>query len=183
MSENYTIREKSISITKQAIIEEAKRIEENCLYTAKGHFNTAQFWTNFNLLLGVPIVVLAAISSASLLSKFYYYNIIASILSMIILVLTSISTFLNPNERANNHLKSGNNYDSLLSRIRIFWSIDCRKENSDEILSEKLKDLSDRRDRLNRECPQVPPWAYKKAKKGIEAGESKYKVDNSQSPE
>ena len=62
-------------------------------------------------------------------------------------------------------------------RIRIFWSIECRKENSDDLLSDRLKNLSEERNRLNRDCPQVPKWAYLKAKKGIEEGESIFEVD------
>jgi len=92
-------------------------------------------------------------------------------------VLTAITTFLNPKEKSNTHLVSGNNYDSLLSRVRIFWTIDCWRENSEEILTLKLKELSEERERLNRECPQVSKRAYKKARKGIQEGEANYKVD------
>ncbi len=38
MNKAASTEEKEISITKDAITKEAKRIEENCLYTAKGHF-------------------------------------------------------------------------------------------------------------------------------------------------
>ena len=74
-------------------------------------------------------------------------------------------------------LTAGNNYDSLVGKVRIFETIDCWKGNSAELLSDKLKSYSEERDRLNRDCPQPPPWAYKKAKKGIEEGETDYKVD------
>ena len=39
--------------------------------------------------------------------------------------------------------------------------------------------LFNKRDRLNRGCSQVPTWAYKKAKKGIEEGEADYLIDKS----
>jgi len=177
MTKQSTTKEKIISLTKEAIIKEAKRIEENSLYSAKGHFVAAQFWTNFHLWIGVPTVILAAMAGTSALAQFVNHNIIAGILSIIVVVLTAITTFLNPKEKSNIHLTSGNNYDSLLSRARIFWTIDCWRENPEELLADKLKDLSEQRDRLNRECPQVPRWAYKKAKKVIEEGEAKYRVD------
>ncbi|MEA2074307.1 MAG: SLATT domain-containing protein [Euryarchaeota archaeon] len=173
----YNGESQVITLTKEGIIKEAKRIEENSLYSAKGHFVAAQFWTNFHLWIGVPAVILAALAGTSALAQFDNHNIIAGILSIIVVVLTSITTFLNPKEKAHIHLSSGNNYDSLLSRSRIFWSIDCRRENPEELLADKLRDLSEQRDRLNRECPQVPRGAYKKAKKGIEEGEANYKVD------
>lgn len=177
MSEPITTQEKEVSLTKEAVLEEAKRIEENCLHSAKGHFVVAHFWNNFHLWLGIPSVVLAALAGAAAFAKFDTDNIIAGILSIIVVVLTSITTFLNPKERSSVHLTSGNNYDSLLTRARIFWTIECSRENSEEILTSRLKDLSDHRDRLNRESPQIPRWAYLKAKQGIEAGEANYKVD------
>jgi len=177
MPEQTTAVEKTVSIAKEAIIDEAKRIEENCLFTAKGHFVVAQFWTNFHLWIGIPSVVLAGAAGTAAFAKFDSNNIVAGVTAIIVAILTGLSTFLNPSDRSKIHLNAGNNYDSLLSRIRIFWTIECRKENSDEILAKKLKDFSDERDKLNRECPQVPKWAYKIAKKGIEAGEADYIVD------
>lgn len=177
MTEQVTTEEKVVSKTKEAIINEAKRIEENCLYTAKGHFLAAQFWTNFHLWVGIPTVILAGVAGTAALAKFDNDNIVAGILSIVVVVFTAVATFLNPKERSNTHLVSGNNYDSLLSRVRIFWTIDCWRENSEEILTLKLKEFSDERERLNRECPQVSKRAYKKAKKGIQEGEANYKVD------
>ena len=96
---------------------------------------------------------------------------------MLIVVLTAVTTFLNPKERANTHQTAGNNYDSLLSRVRIFWTVDCWRENPEELLAGKLKDFAEQRDRLNRDCPQPPKWSYKIAKKSIEEGEADYMVD------
>ena len=44
-------------------------------------------------------------------------------------------------------------------------------------LAQKLKDFSDQKDKLNQNCPQIPRWAYKIAKKGIQDGEGSYSVD------
>jgi len=52
MNDTQTTEERPLTIVKEAIIKEAKRIEENCLYTSKGHFAVAQFWSNFHLWLG-----------------------------------------------------------------------------------------------------------------------------------
>lgn len=177
MAEQRSTEEKVVPIARKEIIKEAKRIEENSLYTAKGHFVAAHFWDNFHLWLGIPTVVLAAVAGTAAFAKFDKNNIIAGVLSIVVVVLTAVTTFLNPKERAHTHLTSGNNYDSLLTRARVFWTIECRRENSEDALSARLSTLSEERDRLNRESPQVPKWAFKKAKKGIEAGEADYKVD------
>lgn len=169
-----TTAEAPISQTIEAIVDEAKRIEENCLYSSKGHLVAAGFWTNFNYWVGIPTAVAAAIGG--LLSFSQYSNASGSI-AMIVAIFTGISTFLNPKEKYNSHFMAGNNYDSLLTKVRMFWSIDCKRENSDAVLTEKLKEFSEQRERLNRDCPQIPKWAYKLAKKGIEEGEASYKVD------
>lgn len=87
-------------------------------------------------------------------------------------------TFLNPNEKSNAHFNAGNNYDSLQNKVRMFWSIDCWREESEQVLTEKLKYFSEQKDRLNQGSPQIPRWAYKLAKKGILEGEADYKIDN-----
>ena len=175
---HFTTAEKAISKTKDEIIKEAQRIEESALYSAKGHFVAANFWTNFHLWIGIPMVLLAAIAGASALSQFDPKHIVAGIISIIVAALSGVMTFLNPNEKASTHLNAGNNYDALQNKVRMFWSIDCWKEESEQVLTEKLKYFSEQKDRLNQSSPQIPRWAYQRAKKGILEGEADYKVDN-----
>jgi hypothetical protein len=158
-------------------IKEAKRIEEDSLYSAKGHFVTADFWTNFHLWIGVPTVILAAIAGASALSQFDNHNIIAGILAIIVAALTAVTTFLNPNEKANSHRNAGNKYNSLRNKARIFHEVDCCGEDLDQELTIQLKELAKQRDELNQSSPQISRWAFKKARKGIEDGEADYNVD------
>lgn len=172
-----TTAEKAISKTKDEIIKEAKRIEESLLYSSKSHFAAAHFWTNFHLWIGIPVVLLSAIAGASALSQIDPRHIVAGLISIIVVALSGVMTFLNPNERAGTHLNAGNNYDSLMNRIRIFWSIDCWRDDSEQVLTERLKYFSEQKDRLNQSSPQIPRWAYKIAERGIKEGEGDYKVD------
>ncbi len=162
---------------KENMIKEARRIEEDSLYSAKGHFVAANFWTNFHLWIGVPTAILAAIAGASALSQFDNHNIIAGILAIVVTALTAVTTFLNPNEKANSHRNAGNKYNSLRNKARIFCEIDSCGEDSDQELTKQLKELAKQRDGLNQNSPQIPIRAYKKARKGIEEGEADYKVD------
>jgi len=170
--------EKPVSKTKDEIIKEAKRIEESVLYSAKGHFVEARFWKNFHLWIGIPVVLLSAIAGASAFSQFDPKHYIAGIISIVIVALSGVMTFLNPNEKANIHLNAGNNYDSLQNKVRMFWTIDCWSEESEKVLTERLKLFSEQKDKLNQSCPQISKWAYKKAKKGIQEGEADYAVDS-----
>jgi len=162
---------------KEKIINEAKRIEEDSLYSAKGHFCTGRRWTCLHLWLGGISVALSAIAGASALSQFDYHNIVAGIISIIVAGLTAVITFINPNDRASIHKKSGNMYSSLKNDARIFYDIEVN-ELDDKKSIEDLKRLNDRRNKLNLESQIIPGWAFKKARKGIEEGEAKYKVDN-----
>lgn len=177
MAKALSTKERIVSKPLEEIIKEAKRLFENCLYSSKSHFVAADYWSSFHLWIGVPTVILAGISGTLAFAEFQYHNVLAGILAMIVVVLTSITTFLNPKEKAIAHLTAGNNYDSLLTRLRVFWSIDCWNERSEAVLTDKLKTFSAERDRLNRECPQPPKWAYNTGKAGIVGGEADYFVD------
>jgi len=172
-----TAAEKPLTKAKDEIIKEARRIEEDTLYSSKGHFAASHFWSNFHLWVGIPIVFLSALAGTSALSEVSHKNLIAGILAIIVAVLSGVWTFINPNEKASAHLNSGNNYDALQNKIRIFRTIECWDEESNKVLTEKLKTLTDQKDKLNLSCPQIPHWAYKAGKKGIEAGEADYRVD------
>lgn len=162
---------------KEKIIKEAKRVEEDSLYSAKGHFAVANFWTNVHFGIGVPSAILAGIAGALALSQFEHHHIIVGILAITVATLTAVTTFLNLNEKANSHQNAGNKYNSLRNKARVFFKIDCYRENSNEELTKRLNELVKQRDELNQNSPQIPRWAYKKARKGIEEGEAEYKVD------
>ncbi len=138
----------------------------------------ADFWTQFNLSYGLPTAILSAIGGALALSE---HNVIGGFIALVVSGLSAVLTFINPSEKSTSHLNAGNNYDALLSKARIFRAVDCWNEASEKVLTEKLKDLVEERNKLNRSCPLVPEWAYKKAKKGIKAGETSYEVDKENS--
>ena len=177
MDKPATTAERPVSKPKQQIIREAQRIEESLLYSSKGHFAASHLWSTFHLWIGIPMVILSGVAGASALSKFDAGGTVAGILSIVVVTLSAVMTFLNPNQKASAHLNAGNHYDALLNSARMFWSIDCWKSESDEVLAEKLAHLCDQKNRLNQSCPQIPRWAYNRARKGIQDGESDYRVD------
>ncbi len=169
--------EQAPSRTKDEVIREAKRIEESLLHSSKGHFEAARFWGNFHLWLGIPVVIMSTIAGASFLTKFDYGTVIAGVLSLCVAIISAVMTFLNPNEKVNAHHNAGNAYDALMNETRIFWAVDCWGADSEGTLTEKLKYISEQKNELNRKCPQIPKFAYNAAKKGIDAGQAKFAVD------
>lgn len=172
-----TTGERPLARTTEEIIREAKRIEEDLRHSSGGHFVAAQYWGYFHLWLGIPNVITAALAGASFLTKIDSSGVTSGLLSLIVLVLSSLMTFLNPNDKASAHLTAGNQYDALMNRVRIFHSIDCWKEESEEVLTQRLVDYSEQKSKLNQNCPQVPRWAYLISRKRIEAGERAHQVD------
>lgn len=163
------------------IIREAKRLEESTLYSMKGHHHAASGWSNRHLWLGLPVVIISALVGAATFSQYAetypFVKTTAGLLSLAVAILSGISTFLNPNDRENAHLSAAHGFDKLNNDSRLFWSVDCWLEDSDAVLTTNLKELVDRKNELNSNSPQIPDWAYRKAKAGIEAGEAEFKVD------
>jgi hypothetical protein len=177
MANQSTTAEVSVSKAKDEIIKEAQRIEEALLFSSKKHFDSAQYWSIFHMFLGLPTVVLSAVAGAEAFKQFDKQHVLAGYLSISVAVLSAIMTFLNPNERASKHSSVGNDYDSLMNKVRIFWSIDCWREESEQVLTKELKYFSEQKDKLNKSAPQPLWFTYLTARQGIESGQGKYAVD------
>ena len=176
-----TTGEARVSKTRQEIIKEAKRIEESALYSSKGQFVAAYMWSNFHLAIGLLMVIGTAGAAALALSPFDPRHTWAAMVYIVVAVLSAILTFLNPNERSASHHNAGNHYDSLMSRVRVFWTIQCGQEDSEAELAARLEALGNEKDRLNLSSPQIPYWAYRIAKRQIAAGEASFRVDKEKS--
>jgi hypothetical protein len=102
---------------------------------------------------------------------------IAGCISITVAVLSGVTTFLNPNKREASHLAAAHGFDKINNDARVFWSVECLLEESEIVPTAKLKELIDQKNELNGKSPQIPNWAYQKAKKGIVAGEVEFKVE------
>lgn len=170
---------------KDQVAKEAKRVEEDALYSAKSHFYASERWGNVHFWLGGSAAVIAAVAGVSALATFNCHGIVAGILSMGTAVLTAVLTFINPNERASAHQTAGNEYSVLKNDTRVFRCIQLNGLDEQAATGE-LKKLNDRRNKLNSESSKIPSWAFNMARKGIEEGQADYKVDgqedNSENP-
>jgi len=159
---------------KNKLILEAKRIEEDALYSFKGHHNAAESWKCVHYWVGIPTAIIAAVGSVSAFSE---ESLIAGILGIIVASLTALSTFLDPSGKQNNHKASGVEFGVLKNQARLFYEIDTSIENDINKLQKILKSLVLKRDELNSISPTIPRKAYLKAKKDIELGSNIYQVD------
>ena len=170
----------AMNLSNEKMVAEAKRIEEDTVCSAYGHFVAARFWSGMATLLGLPTVVLASAAGAVALSAINRRDVIAGALSILVAVLSAASVILNPQERAHNYLEFGNRYNALKNRARIFYEIEVDSIGSRKELVDHLKELGHLRDELNAQAPQLPTWAYKRARKDIIKGYASYKIDDMQ---
>jgi hypothetical protein len=186
MARQISTSEAPQSKAKSQIIDEAKRLEESTLYSSKGHHNAAAGWAKAHLWLGLPTAVLSTGVGAASFAQFAKQSpevaFVAGCISITVAVLSGITTFLNPNKKETAHLTAAHGFDSINNDARVFSTVECWLEESDVILTAKLRALIDRKDDLNSKSPQIPKGAYKKAKAGIEAGEADFKVDKPPHP-
>ncbi|NOJ40896.1 SLATT domain-containing protein [Bradyrhizobium australiense] len=178
--------ERPASLAHSKIIDEAKRLEESTLYSMKGHHCAAARWRKGHLWLGLPSVVISGLVGATAFTKLAeqqpWIGYLAGALAIFVAILSGVTTFLNPNDREAAHLSVAHGYDKLNNDARFFHSIVCWQGESEEFLTARLRTLIDEKDKLNANSPQIPDWAYKKARKGIDAGETKFEVDKEEPP-
>ena len=128
---------------KENILKEALRIEEDAEFSSEEHLITAHIWSNMHYVLGVFTAIFAVVSGGTALTQLNEYNflvtVVAVISAFVASALASISTVLNPNDKATCHLNAGNSYRELRNEIRIFREIDFFQD-SDETAVKKVKD-------------------------------------------
>jgi len=160
--------------TLTAIQQELERIEEDCIHSGKAQYNAGDRWSRYHLLLGVPSVVLSALAGTAF---FKDQPEIAGIMSTIVAILTALSTFLKPSERASSHKGSGDQYLTLRNDARVLRTIKLGSACDNASAIANLDEITKRRNELNQASAQVSRSDFVKARKGIDEGEAGHRVD------
>lgn len=156
-----------------AIADEVLRIEEDALHSFKGHFNAGDCWSKVHIALGLPTAILAAWAG---IEAFSDNPALTALLALLAAGLSATSTFLNPSEKAMAHKNAGRELNALNNKARRFREINLLTVEP-EMAQEQLEMLALRRDELNSISPDIPRFAYEKAKKDIGSGRAIYHVD------
>lgn len=152
---------------------ESLRLDEDCTYSSRGHFEAERFWSRVNHWIGVPAALISGIAGVS---AFNQQTILAGTLAVIAAALAALATFLNPSARAAEHHAVGTKYLSLRNDSRFLretWS----SPNDFVTFRDKLASIVQRRNELNESSPPIPRHAFKAARRRITQGESKYDID------
>jgi len=158
----------------EKLSEEAQRIEEDTEYTAKSHFNAAARWARYHLWIGLPSAIIAAIAGGS---AFRGYPTIAGSLAILSTALITVLTFLKPSERSENHKAVADQCLALRNQSRTFHQIELLECADLGKAKDQLMKLAQRRDALNRSAPAFSPKDYEQAKKEVDEGHTKYRID------
>lgn len=159
---------------KEAIRRETLRIEEDCTFSSKSHFNASSMWAKIHLLIGAITTILAASTSGAA----FWINSAptAGILGLLVAGFSAVWTFLDPNEKSSSHRKAGDNYLTLRNNTRMFRELDL--DGADlGFLQAKIKEFNDIRNGLNEGSPSIPKTAFLQARTGIEEGEADHSSD------
>ena len=133
-------------------------------------------WRIGHLWIGVPKTVCAAGTGVSAFSN---PPIVTGVLAVVVAVGSGLDTFLNPNERHRRHRDAGNAYRALNNHAQIFRTTECVAVTDPSVLRAKLQELDQRRNDLNQGSPIISRPAFEAARRGIEAGDPKHRVDQS----
>ncbi len=158
----------------QKLSEESLRIQEDTIYSAKSHFNAADRWSKYHMLIGMPSAVIAAIAGGS---AFNEMPLVAGSLAMISTALITVLTFLKPSERSEAHRVVGGQYLKLRNQARMFNEITLIECSDVDAAKEQLLGLANTRDELNQTSPAFTQKDYERAKSEIDQGRTIYQID------
>lgn len=157
------------------IINEAKRIEKDALFSFKGHFGAAAHWDKVYLWVGCIIAGASAIAGSIVFSDTErFWALFAAYMALGSGILAAVSTFLEPQKKANAFRKAGADYKYLRDRARVLYEIKAKSDITNEELLTELEALQQELHQLSNDTPAIPRWAYLAARAGIESGEADY---------
>lgn len=154
------------------IVEEARKLAVDVLYSEKGQFAAATFWSKVYIFLGLPAAVLAAAAGAIFFGK--ADGLIPGLLAFGAAILTAVTTFLNPQERADRHHLSGVQYSNLRRELRQFVQIELDTDKKTKNSEATLKDFTKKVHNIQSQSPAIPSFGWKLAKKTLQAGSAEY---------
>ncbi|NVK36168.1 MAG: SLATT domain-containing protein [Rhodobacteraceae bacterium] len=166
-SRDFLKGETSINVT-----EEARKLTVDVLYSEKGHFAAASFWSKLYFCLGLPAAVLAAAAGAIFFGK--SDDLIPGLFAFGAAILTAVTTFLNPQERADKHHLAGIQYSNLRRELRQFVQIELNSEIDSDKKQEKLKKFTKQIHSVQSQSPAIPYFSWKSAKKMLQQGSAEY---------
>ena len=164
------------------------KLRKDAHISAVKHGLAAERWGGYHYLLGISATGISAAVGAGIIANNPSLVLVAGVMSLILVIVSAVSTFLNPEEKSSSHYEAGNNFRVLANKAEVLIDIDLvLRQKSCEELAESLKQLTNERDELVKKSPRVPnrfhklalkDWAevtYQEAEEIIQESASGYK--------
>lgn len=158
---------------KQLLINEAKRLEEDLLWSMTACFQIATWWRLLHWWIGIPSVIAAALTGLKAVKSGDPETL--AVLAITSAILSALATFVNPIRSAREFHNSGIRCSALRGKLRRFWQIDCTTDDAG--LRKTLEKLADEKTHLMETMPHTGGLAYWLAGRSIKKGQNKHEVD------
>lgn len=126
--------------------------------------------------IGVPSALLAAAAGGTALSEGSVDARVIAAFALSATLLSALNTFLNPNEKAGQHHRTGVEYGRTRRKVRQFVQI-ASLLDTPEALRARLAELTDEVGRLQAEAPPLFKLAHWMAGRQIAGGSANYTAD------
>ena len=159
---------------------EANRILIDAEYTGRQHMLYARRWRRHSVWMGLPTVVVAAVTSAAaaLSALLGGEAVVTAALALLSALSSAVRLFFQPDEQAARHGTKGEEYVTVRNEARRFMNIDLRSPLSSDTLTDRLRTLGSRYDALRSRGPTgLSEWTYVQARAEIAAGNYDYEAD------
>lgn len=159
----------------EKIINEAKQLEEDVLYSSKARFTMGNFWYYLHAIFGIVVIggsiLFGALSFANL-----NWPIDINTLSLIVIIISMLQVFFNPFEQSRINKNIGDEYNRLKQEIRFFYNVEVYDNDFNEN-KDKIRKFAKEKSSIDYKSSPILGCFYNRAKKSIEKEEHKHKVD------
>lgn len=157
----------------EQIKKECRRIEEDAMHSSKGHYNDYEIWSKIHYAIGLPMVVFSAWTGLDIFTQNSGY---AGYLALIVTALASLQTFVKADDKSIQHKNSADELNNLKNEVRRLGEIKS-EILPEEKLAEELEIIAEKYSQIIKVSLPISNYAFKKAKKGIDEGQSQYLAD------
>jgi hypothetical protein len=157
-----------------SFIDEARRLEEDVLYSEKAHFAMATVWSRMHYLLGIPSALFAAAAGASALKQ---WPEVAAGTAVAAALLTTLMTFLDAEKARSDHHATGIRYNWLRGKLRRLHQIDLKGDRPPSDYRGTLEGLAQEKATIMQSARHIGGLAYRLGKKSVLEQQHAYEVD------
>lgn len=156
---------------RKGVTDELLRLEEDMLYTEKGHFAAANELSRIHVGLGITATVAAAASVATIVGD--ASAIISGVLGLIASLVSAVLTFVKPEEKASQHLTAARLLGDIRVRARQHRELDLHDGAGNSSASWRTYPTEIRvaKAEVDQSAPPVSDRRFRKAQAKIQSGD------------